>query len=222
LLLKGVDAGKDQSYVLHVLTQDKLKKALFPVGDYPKTEIRRLAAEFNLPVANRHDSQDLCFLAGEDYRTFILRNRPEMNTSGPIVGRDGRVLGEHIGLSNYTIGQRKGLGIASSVPLYVIAKDSEKNTLVVGKAHDLGAKQLLAVDVNWTCAIIPDAPFRATVKSRYTSREAPAEITPLESGSKVRVVFDDPQRDLTPGQAAVIYNGDVVWGGGLIKKVDWA
>jgi tRNA-uridine 2-sulfurtransferase len=219
-LLKGVDPAKDQSYVLHVLTQEKLAKALFPVGDYPKTEIRRIAEAYGLSVAKRPDSQDLCFLAGDDYRNFLQRNASGMLKAGQIVTKDGQVLGEHNGLPNYTIGQRKGLALrqasAHTLPLYVIAKEAVSNTLVVGTTDELGTRELLAVSINWTSGEIPAEPFRAMVKSRYTAREAPAEVTPLENGTQARVRFDAPQRDITPGQAAVFYNGDIVTGGGVI------
>jgi tRNA-uridine 2-sulfurtransferase len=219
-LLKAIDPAKDQSYVLHVMTQEKLEKALFPVGDYPKPEIRRIAAENGLPTASRADSQDLCFLAGDDYRNFIRRNTPEIAFAGQITTRAGKVLGEHQGLPYYTIGQRKGLGVTSSQPLYVLAKDSATNTLIVGKEDELGQSELLAFNVNWPGGETPSGPFRAEVKIRYTAREAPAEVTPLENGTKVRVRFDAPQRDITPGQAAVFYNGDIVTGGGVIVSSD--
>jgi tRNA-specific 2-thiouridylase len=219
LLLRAVDHSKDQSYILHVLTQEKLARALFPVGDYPKSEIRAMAEKLGLSTAKRPDSQDLCFLAGEDYRTFLQRNAPSMLRPGEIVTRDGRVLGRHTGLPDYTIGQRKGLGLASPVPLYVLAKDAASNTLIVGAADELGARELLASNVNWTSGPVPAGPFRAGVKSRYTGRESPAEITPLDGGSRFSVRFDLSQRDLTPGQAAVIYEGDLVQGGGVITMV---
>jgi tRNA-uridine 2-sulfurtransferase len=169
-----------------------------------------------LTTANRADSQDLCFLAGDDYRNFIRRNAPEIASAGPITTRDGKVLGEHQGLPYYTIGQRKGLGVPSEVPLYVLGKDSATNTLIVGTADKLGQSELLAFHVNWTGGEAPLGPFRAQVKIRYTAREAAAEVTPLEDGRKARVRFDAPQRDITPGQAAVFYNGDTVTGGGVI------
>lgn len=217
-LLKGVDPAKDQSYVLHVLTQQKLAQALFPVGDYPKTEIRAMAERLGLAVAKRPDSQDLCFLAGEDYRHFLQRHAPQINRPGEIVNRAGQVLGEHGGLANYTIGQRKGLGLASAIPLYVIHKDAGRNALVVGAAEELGAGELLAVSVNWTCGEVPREPFRASIKSRYTAREAPGLVTPLADGQQVSVRFDVFQRDLTPGQAAVFYDGERVIGGGIIVQ----
>jgi tRNA-specific 2-thiouridylase len=216
LLLKGIDPAKDQSYVLHVLTQDKLSKALFPVGDYTKPKIREIAEALGLSVAKRPDSQDLCFLAGDDYRNFIQRNRPEMMTPGNISDGVGKVLGQHTGLPNYTIGQRKGLGLTTPEPLYVLRKDATNNTLIVGTSAELGTRELWATNVNWTCGIIPTQPFHADVKTRYTAAPAPAEVIPNSDPSQVRIQFDGPQRDLTPGQAAVFYDGDIVLGGGLI------
>lgn len=215
-LLRAVDHSKDQSYVLHVLTQERLGHALFPVGEYTKPAVRELARDFNLPTAARSESQDLCFLAGEDYRDFIRRNAPGIAHPGPILSRDGKTLGEHQGLAYYTIGQRKGLGIPSPVPLYVLAKDASANTLVVGEEAELGSAGLTCQDVNWIAGEPPTEPLRLQVKTRYTAREAWARVTPLE-GNRVDVRFEEPQRDLTPGQAAVFYDGDVVLGGGLIQ-----
>src|SRR5512138_2681486 len=157
-LLRAMDKGKDQSYVLHVLNQEKLKHALFPVGDYPKPEIRAIAEKYGLPTASRKDSQDLCFLAGEDYRNFLQRNAAEMLKPGEIVTRDGRSVGVHTGLANYTIGQRKGLGIASLVPLYVLGKDAGTNALIVGTHEELGSRELIAHDVNWLSGEAPQEP----------------------------------------------------------------
>jgi tRNA-specific 2-thiouridylase len=215
-LLRAADRSKDQSYVLHVLDQERLAKALFPVGEHSKPEIREMAEALGLPTSKRPDSQDLCFLAGEDYRKFLQRNAPEMLTPGEIVRRDGEILGQHSGLANYTVGQRKRLGVQSSVPLYVLGKDSETNTLVVGEAKELGRDRLIAREVNWVSGHPPGEPFRAEVKIRYTAREAQAQVTPLEKGEQVEVRFNAPQRDVTPGQAAVFYNGDVLLGGGII------
>jgi tRNA-specific 2-thiouridylase len=215
-LLRAVDRNKDQSYVLHVLTQEKLAKALFPVGDYPKPEIRQIAEKYGLPTASRKDSQDLCFLAGEDYRSFLQRNASAMLQPGRIITRDGRPLGEHNGLANYTIGQRKGLGIASPIPLYVLGKNAINNTLIVGTQEELGSSELTARDVNWVSGRAPSEPFRAEVKIRYTAKEAWARVTPLDGG-QVRVQFDAPQRDITAGQAAVFYEGDRMLGGGIIE-----
>src|SRR5512134_939727 len=157
-LLRAVDRSKDQSYVLHVLNQEKLARALFPIGDYPKTEIRAIAERYGLPTASRKDSQDLCFLAGEDYRNFLQRNAAVMLRPGEILTRDGRSVGEHNGLANYTIGQRKGLGVASLVPLYVLGKNSITNTLIVGTQEELGSRELIARDVNWLSGETPQEP----------------------------------------------------------------
>ena len=215
-LLRAVDKNKDQSYVLHVLNQEKLKRALFPVGDYTKPEIRKMAESFELPTASRHDSQDLCFLAGDDYRNFLLRNAAEMLKPGKITRRDGEVVGEHNGLANYTIGQRKGLAVSSAVPLYVLGKDAVANTVIVGTQDELGSRELTARDVNWISGEAPNELFRAEIKIRYTAKEADALVMPLEDG-QVKVQFDAPQRDITAGQAAVFYQGDVLLGGGLIQ-----
>jgi len=215
-LLKAVDPSKDQSYVLHVLDQGKLNHALFPVGEYPKPEIRKIAEELDLPVYKRPDSQDLCFLAGEDYRNFIQRNAAEMLLPGEIVRRGGEPLGQHNGLANYTIGQRKGLGVQSPVPLYVLSKDATTNTLIVGEADELGMDELLVKDLNWPSGEIPAKPFRVEVKIRYTAKEAPARVRPLDNGKQARVRFDAPQRDITLGQAAVFYDGELLLGGGII------
>lgn len=217
-ILRALDPAKDQSYVLSVLSQAQLQKALFPVGDYPKTEIRQIAEARGLAVAKRPDSQDLCFLAGEDYRTFLQRNAPQILKPGEIINRQGQVLGRHDGLANYTIGQRKGLGLASPVPLYVLGKNALENQLVVGAQDELGGRELLATGVNWQAGQAPARPFRAEIKTRYTARPASGLVTPVDNDSQVTVVFDDPQRDITPGQAAVFYDGDQVLGGGIILQ----
>jgi tRNA-specific 2-thiouridylase len=215
-LLRSVDLSKDQSYVLHVLNQEKLAWALFPVGEYPKMEIRQIAESLDLPVYKRPDSQDLCFLAGDDYRNFIRRNATDILIPGEIVTRTGKSLGRHTGLANYTIGQRKGLGVGSSMPLYVLGKDAATNTLIVGEADELGTDELIAEDVNWMSGEVPREPFRAEVKIRYTARAAWAQVTPFEGGRQARVRFEAPQRDVTPGQAAVFYDGNLLIGGGII------
>ena len=214
-LLRAVDRSKDQSYVLHVLTQAKLAKALFPVGEYSKPEIRRMALEMGLPAATRSESQDLCFLSGEDYRDFIQRNAPGIARPGPVVNRQGKQLGEHRGLAYYTIGQRKGLNVSSPVPLYVLAKDLEANALVVGTEDELGSQAMHVAGINWIAGQAPARSFRAQVKTRYTAREAWAEIT-LTGNDQAEVRFDTSQRDITLGQAAVFYEGDVLLGGGTI------
>ena len=216
-LRSGIDRRKDQSYVLSVMGQAQLKRTLFPVGGYPKDEVRRLAAGYGLRVGGKKDSQDLCFLGGGDYRDFLRLHAPDLAAPGPILRRGGEVLGEHGGLSNYTIGQRKGLGLSYAQPLYVLEKNPWRNALIVGTRDELGRDDLLAEDVNWISGVAPRSAFRAAVKIRYQASPQPATITPLP-GSAMRVQFDEPQRDITPGQAAVIYDDDICLGGGVIAK----
>ncbi|MBI5961667.1 MAG: tRNA 2-thiouridine(34) synthase MnmA, partial [Chloroflexi bacterium] len=182
-----------------------------------KPEVRRLAAEMNLPVAQKHDSQDLCFLADGDYRRFLRQHTPDSTHPGPILTRDGRELGQHTGLSDYTIGQRKGLGISSPEPLYVLATDPARNALIVGTVDELGQRHLITGRVNWIAGEPPVSPFRADVKIRYTARPAPALVTLLDDG-RAEVEFDHPQRDITPGQSAVFYDDAVCLGGGIIIR----
>lgn len=217
-LLRGVDQAKDQSYVLHVLQQEQLQRAMFPVGEYTKPEVRQIAERFGLQVAQRPDSQDLCFLAGDDYRDFLLRHQPQVASPGPILTRQGELLGEHRGLAFYTIGQRKGLGIAAPQPLYVLEKDIARNALVVGSEDELGGSALLAGEVNWLDGTPPPGALQATVKIRYKAADAPAEVTPLP-GNRAAVRFQQPLRDITPGQAAVFYQGERVLGGGVIQSL---
>lgn len=216
-IMRAVDAHKDQSYVLHVLGQEQLRHALFPVGEYTKPRIRELAQQFDLPVADRADSQDLCFLGNGDYRDFLLRNSPEVAQLGQIVTRSGEVLGHHQGLAFYTIGQRKGLGIAAPHPLYVLDKDLRHNALIVGKHEELGHQELITQRTNWVSGEAPSEAFRAEVKIRYQAREAWATVTPGEDGH-TNVRFDAPVRDITPGQAAVFYEDEILVGGGIIQE----
>lgn len=215
-LLKGLDEHKDQSYVLSVLNQNQLQHTLYPLGEMTKPEVRQLARDLNLPVAERPESQDLCFLADGDYRRFLRDQAPGQIMPGPIVNTQGMVLGEHQGLANYTIGQRKGLGVPSLTPLYVIGKDLATNTLRVGEVTDLGGRLLIANQVNWVSGQTPAAPLSMTVKIRYKAVELPAWIYPLE-GERARVALDSPARDITPGQRAVFYQGEVCLGGGTIE-----
>jgi tRNA-specific 2-thiouridylase len=216
-LLRGVDSNKDQSYVLHVLNQEQFSHAMFPLGEYTKPQIREMARAFNLPVAERSDSQDLCFLGNGDYRDFLLRNVPEVASPGPIMTREREQLGEHQGLAFYTIGQRKGLGIAAAHPLYVLEKDGDNNTLVVGTKEQLGRDELTTGVVNWISGQPPENPIRASVKIRYKANEVDGTITPLEDGG-THIKLNQSLRDITPGQAAVFYDGEVCLGGGIIKK----
>jgi tRNA-specific 2-thiouridylase len=217
LLKKGLDEHKDQSYVLSVMGQHELSHVKFPVGEYAKTEVRELAARFGLPTASKKDSQDLCFLGDGNYRRFLSDYAPEVMLAGPIVRRNGDVIGEHGGLANYTIGQRKGLGVQAAEPLYVIGMNPYKNALIVGTADELGGQTLTARRVNWTSGITPDAPFRAEVKIRYKAKPVPALVEPLDD-ARMRVTFDAPLRDITPGQGAIVYDGEVCLGGGIIER----
>jgi tRNA-specific 2-thiouridylase len=214
-LLKAVDQDKDQSYVLHVLSQDQLAKAVFPLGEYSKTEVRQLARKFDLPVADRPESQDLCFLGDGDYREFLERNSIQSVNGGLILSSKGETLGTHQGLANYTIGQRKGLGISSAVPMYVLEKDQVSNTLIVGERDQLDQDKLLAENVNWVSIDPPTDTFEAQVKIRYKAREESAGINPI-SAETVTVKFDRKIKGITPGQAAVFYQDDLCLGGGII------
>ncbi len=215
-LLRGKDHAKDQSYVLSVLDQPRLRETLLPIGEYTKPEVRELARRFDLPVAARADSQDLCFLAGRDYRGFLNRHAPQTARPGKIIDPTGRELGMHNGLAFYTIGQRKGLGIASPEPLYVLQKDLQNNVLVVGSAAELGQRELTADGVNWVSGVSPAQPRFAQVKIRYKASDAAALVKPLPGG-RAQVVFENSLRDITPGQRVVFYNGEECLGGGTIR-----
>ncbi len=215
-LLKAVDEHKDQSYVLSVLGQDELRSVLFPVGDFPKPEIRRMAAERGLPIASKHDSMDLCFVADDDYRRFLRDWAAEAMRPGPMLDTAGNLLGEHAGLPGYTIGQRKGLGIGGAgEPLYVLKLDHARNALIVGTQAELGQDRLLAREVTWT----QDAPVApgttAACQIRYRARSAACRLYPQADGS-VEVRFDEALRDIAPGQGAVFYDGERCLGGGII------
>jgi tRNA-uridine 2-sulfurtransferase len=217
-LRKAYTEEKDQSYVLSVLNQQKLRHAMFPIGEYKKPEVRQLAEKFGLPVASKQDSQDLCFLGDGDYRRFLHEHgAPNMFQPGPILLTNGTQVGTHEGLPNYTIGQRKGLGIAYAEPLYVLKLDTATNTLIVGTREELGSDTLTASGMNWGSGLPAETEFRAEVKIRYKAKAAPATVTLLNE-ERIKVVFDDPLRDITPGQGAVIYQDDLVVGSGIIEK----
>lgn len=216
-LLRAIDTRKDQSYVLHVLNQDQLSHALFPLGEYTKAQIRQLAREFNLPVAERPDSQDLCFLGNGSYQDFLSRYAPQTQEPGPVLDQQGNLLGQHHGLANFTIGQRKGIRINAPQPLYVLAKDMENNSLIVGPQNALGSDELFAGQVNWLDSSPPDQPLRLQVKVRYKAQDAWALVTPLEANAAL-VKFESSVRDITPGQAAVFYQDERCLGGGIIQS----
>ena len=215
-LLRGVDAQKDQSYVLSVLGQKELAHALWPLGELTKPQVRALAARFNLPVAEKVESQDLCFLANGDYRDFLTRHAPTgAIRPGEIRDTSGRVLGEHHGLPFYTIGQRKGIGLAAREPFYVIALDAADNAVIVGARHELGRRECLARNMHYVGGVLPVGLFRATAKIRYKAREAAVTVQP--QGELAHIEFDEAQRDITPGQGLVLFDGEVVIGQGIIQ-----
>src|SRR5258708_211826 len=216
-LLKGLDDAKDQSYVLSVMGQQQLSHVLFPVGEYAKPQVRELAASFDLPVASKHDSQDLCFLSDGNYRRFLRQHSPDIAEPGPIMRRGGEVVGQHTGLADYTIGQRKGLGVQSLEPLFVLGKDAKRNALIVGLAEELGTRSLTPARVNWVAGEPPSEPIRGDVKIRYKATPVGAAITPL-ANDRVAVEFDEPLRDITPGQGAIFYHDEVCLGGGIIES----
>jgi tRNA-specific 2-thiouridylase len=215
-LLKGVDVRKDQSYVLYMLNQETLRHLLFPLGDYTKKQVREMARQRGLPVADRAESQDICFTANGDYRQFLQKEVPEAVRPGPIVDRRGRVLGQHKGLPFYTIGQRRGLGIAAPEALYVLEVDAAHNALLVGTAAELGRSELTASQVSYVSGETPSEPQRVTAKIRYKADEAPGLLTPLP-GDRAALRFDDLLRDITPGQGVVFYQGEELVGGGIIE-----
>jgi len=214
-LLKGSDPAKDQSYFLFGLTQEQLDVALFPVGRLAKAEVRRIARARGLPVADKPESQEICFVPDDDYAAFVERHAPGGDRSGPVVDAGGREIGRHQGVHRFTIGQRRGLGLASSRPMYVVAVDPDARTLVVGGEDELLRDHLVARDVNWVSIAEPDREIRARARIRYRHVEAPAAIRPL-GGGRAHVRFDTKQRAITPGQAVVFYEGDVCLGGGWI------
>ncbi len=214
-LLKGLDPNKDQSYVLHVLDQEKLGQVLFPIGGYTKAEVRELAQKFGLPVVSKSESQDLCFLGDGNYRRFLQEYSQKASQPGPILTCNGEELGQHNGLPFYTIGQRKGLGISASVPLFVLRKVVAQNALIVGPKSELGQQTLIARDVNWLSGQPPQTPISAQIKIRYKAKGIQGEVVDLGSG-RSKVTFHEPVFGVTAGQGAVFYDGDVCLGGGII------
>ena len=218
LLLRGVDAGKDQSYALYTLTQQQLSRVLFPLGGLRKEETRALAREYGLPVAAKAESQEICFVPDDDYGTFLACHGGLQPLPGAIVDVHGRVLGRHRGVAYYTIGQRRGLGLATGRPLYVVAVDAQRNEIVVGSERDLYADELRAERVNLIAEAALAGPTKVTAKIRSRSADAEAEVSQTDGG-ELLVRFSAPQRAITPGQAVVLYLGRVVLGGGTIASV---
>lgn len=211
---KGADARKDQSYMLAFLTQEQLSRVLFPLGELTKEEIRAIAAESGLPVATKKDSQDICFIPDGDYVRFITETTNKTYPDGDFTDTCGNVLGRHRGLICYTTGQRKGLGLALPAPMYVLQKDIAGNRVILGTNEELFSKECFVCDVNPVSVPAFDAPMRAEVKVRYSHAASPAWLYPEADG--IRIVFDEAQRAITPGQTAAFYDGDLLLGGGRI------
>ena len=215
--LRKASSGKDQSYVLYSLTQEQLAKTLFPLGGYEKSFARELAREEGIPVADKPDSQEICFIPDHDYASFLERYTGKASSPGNFVDGNGNFLGIHKGITRYTIGQRKGLGVSFGIPMYVTGIDAQKNQVVLGPEGSQYASELIADRLNWIAFEEPQQEFSAEVKVRYQAKPAPALVETLDGG-KVRVKFENPQRSVTPGQAVVFYRGEEVLGGGTILK----
>jgi tRNA-specific 2-thiouridylase len=217
----SIDASKDQTYFLFGLTQVQLARTMFPLGGMVKTDVRVLARDLGLPVADKNDSQEICFVPNGDYAAFIDAYFQEQGlssaeTHGEIVDTSGKVVGRHEGTHHYTVGQRRGLRVAAAEPLYVIATEPASQRVIVGRGTELHRNSLRASQVNWISIAAPKTPRQAQVKIRNKHHAAQATLVPVGDDSKVEVVFDQPQRAITPGQAAVFYDGDLVLGGGWI------
>ena len=215
-LLKGLDPKKDQSYVLYRLTQEQLARTLFPLGELTKDKVREKAKEMGLPVAEKPESQEICFVEDDDYGRFIREQAPELVKPGNIVDRAGHVVGQHEGIAFYTIGQRKGIGHHRGEPKYVVAIDPVKNTVTIGNDPDTLKSELTATEVTFISGEPPVGSMEITAKIRYNAPEAEAKLQAGEMGNGIRVKFKEPQRAVTPGQSVVFYQGDEVLGGGLI------
>ena len=215
LLKKGLDSEKDQAYFLCQLTQEQLGRAIFPVGGLTKDKVRAIADELDLPVADRPESQEICFIADDDYDSFLKNNIPDAYRPGPIIDEEGNTIGEHGGIPAYTIGQRRGLGIAAAEPLYVTAIYPEQNTVAVGPKDKTYRRELTANELNWI-APPPEEAIKVKAKVRYRHPEAGATINPIDDNT-VHLLFDEPQMAIAPGQTVAFYDGDNVIGGGTIK-----
>jgi len=218
LLLRAKDLSKDQSYFLYTLTQYQLQRTYFPLGELTKPEVRQIAEENGFINAHRKDSQDICFVPGGDYLTFMEQYRGKKYQNGDFLDLTGNIVGTHNGAVGYTLGQRKGLGLAMGEPVYVCGKDMQANTVTVGSEENLFSTTLIAENCNWFPFEALTKPITVTAKARSRHKEQPATVTPLPDG-RVQVVFDTPQRALTTGQAVVFYNGDTVIGGGTITEI---
>lgn len=222
-LLKAIDRSKDQSYALYMLTQDVMSKLILPLGEMTKDRVRELAEALGLRTASKPESQDICFAAGGEHAEIVIERHPEAGMPGPLIYRDGRVLGHHRGIAYYTVGQRRGVSVRSpsGKPLYVVAIDANANAVIVGERQWLKVVEAEAVDVNIVSGEAPTEPFTCTVMHRYRSKEAIAKVTINPNGEMLRahIIWDEPQVGVAPGQAVVFYSGDEVIGGGTISKV---
>lgn len=218
LLKKALDRSKDQSYVLYTMTQNQLAHTQFPLGDKEKVQIREIAAKLHFCNAQKHDSQDICFVPDGDYVRFMEQYTGRHYPAGDFVNLKGQVVGRHQGAVRYTLGQRKGLGLAMGHPVYTCSKDMERNTVSVGPESALYSSILIAEDMNWISIEHLEAPMRVKAKTRYRQTEQWATVHPID-GQRIKVEFDQPQRAVTMGQAVVLYDGDTVVGGGTISEV---
>ncbi len=215
VIRKAEDRRKDQTYVLYNMTQEQLSRTLMPLGEYTKDQVRRMAADYGLKVADKPESQEICFVTDNDYHRFLREKVGEEIKPGPFLDTRGNVLGRHEGLAYYTVGQRKGLGIAFGEPMYVVALDPARNAVILGRHEEVYGSELVAADNNFILYESIEAPLKVEVKIRYSARPAEAEIAPAGEG-RIKVSFREPQRAVTPGQAVVYYQGDYVVGGGTI------
>ncbi len=215
LLMRAKDTTKDQTYMLYLLTQEQLAHTMFPLGDLTKKEIREIAEDLKLPSAGKPDSQDICFVPDGDYAAFLEKRRGKAYPKGDFVSADGKVLGQHQGIIRYTIGQRKGLGIALGEPAFVLAKNADTNQVILGSEEKLFARRVLADSTNWIACEKPQDGMKVTAKTRYSHKESEATLHILENGV-ILAEFSEPQRAPAPGQAMVFYDGEVVIGGGTI------
>ena len=216
-LMRGRDLKKDQSYVLFGMSRQTLDHTLLPIGDMEKSEVRAIAEELKLPVYNKPDSQEICFVPDQDYAALVRRKSPESMRPGELVMADGAVVGRHEGHQQFTIGQRKGVGVAFGRPIYVVDIDADANRVTLGEKQSLARKGLIAREVNWLMDVVPSEPRRCMAKIRYNSDPQGATVADI-GGGEIVVRFDEPQMAITPGQAVVLYDGDVVMGGAWIEK----
>jgi len=216
LLRKSVTQAKDQTYALYNLTQEQLSRVLMPIGNFSKDDVRQKAKDLGLNVASKPDSQEICFVDDNNYGRFIEENTDKKIIPGNFVDTKGNVLGKHKGIIHYTVGQRKGLGIALGKPMYVVGLDVENNNVILGEDSEVFGRELIAYDLNFISIDNLEEPMRVKAKIRYSAKEADALIIPIEK-DKVKVVFDTPQRAITPGQSVVFYENDLVVGGGIIQ-----